>query len=95
MNELIDKIKKIINEELIEYKDKPIWIVVEIIGRGTGVKGDIGLYGHIIVLSIRSEDETHVVLSWPILKKIQSRISSIPDISRVLYDLTYQRNKNG
>lgn len=88
-DDLVSKIKKIINEELSEYKDKPIWVIVEIIGKGTGVKGDIGLYGHIIVINIKSEEDAKLVeLSWSILRKIQSRISSIQEVSRVLYDLT-------
>lgn len=90
MNELINKIKKIINEEL----DKEPAVLVEIIGKSTGVKGDIGLYGYIISISLRSGDDKIIYLPWPILRRIQSRISSIAEISRVLYDLTPPENSS-
>ena len=61
--------------------------------KGTGVKGDIRVHGWIIaVRAVSSRDgmtAEAMELPWDVLQKIESRITSeIPNVSRVLYDLT-------
>ncbi len=82
----------IVEEELVE-QFVPWQTFAALLEKGTGVKGDIRVHGWIIaVRAVSSRDgmtAEAMELPWETLRKIESRITSeIPDVSRVLYDLT-------
>jgi GMP synthase (glutamine-hydrolysing) len=82
----------IVEEELVE-EFAPWQTFAALLEKGTGVKGDIRVHGWIIaVRAVSSRDgmtAEAIELPWETLKKIQSRITGeIPNVSRVLYDLT-------
>jgi GMP synthase (glutamine-hydrolysing) len=82
----------IVEEELAE-EFAPWQTFAALLEKGTGVKGDIRVHGWIIaVRAVSSRDgmtAEAMELPWKVLRKIQSRITSeIPNVSRVLYDLT-------
>jgi GMP synthase (glutamine-hydrolysing) len=82
----------IVEEELLE-QFKPWQTFAALLEKGTGVKGDVRVHGWIIaVRAVQSRDgmtAEAMELPWDVLQKIQSRITSeIPNVSRVLYDLT-------
>ncbi len=82
----------IVEEELVK-QFVPWQTFAALLEKGTGVKGDIRVHGWIIaVRAVNSRDgmtAEAMELPWETLKKIQSRITGeIPNVSRVLYDLT-------
>ncbi len=82
----------IVEEELVEQFG-PWQTFAALLEKGTGVKGDIRVHGWIIaVRAVESRDgmtAEAMELPWEVLRKIESRITSeIPNVSRVLYDLT-------
>ncbi|MBC7109622.1 MAG: glutamine-hydrolyzing GMP synthase subunit GuaA [Archaeoglobi archaeon] len=89
--EIVREANAIVEEELKEYQ--PWQAFAALLGKATGVKGDVRLYGWIIaVRAVLSRDGmTAEVLEIPYekLRRISSRITSeIPDVSRVVYDIT-------
>jgi GMP synthase (glutamine-hydrolysing) len=90
--EVVREANAIVEEELVEQFG-PWQTFAALLERGTGVKGDVRVHGWIIaVRAVQSRDgmtAEAMELPWEVLKKIQSRITSeIPNVSRVLYDLT-------
>ncbi len=89
--EVVRKATKIVEEEL---KDIPKWqAFAALIGKATGVKGDIRVYGYII--SIRAVESRDGMTADPIrldhdkLRKIALRITGeIDEVVRVVYDIT-------
>ena len=82
----------IVEEELVE-QFAPWQTFAALLEKGTGVKGDVRVHGWIIaVRAVESRDGMTagaMELPWEVLRKIESRITSeIPNVSRVLYDLT-------
>ncbi len=82
----------IVEEELVK-QFVPWQTFAALLEKGTGVKGDIRVHGWIIaVRAVSSRDgmtAEAMELPWETLKKIQSRITGeIPNVSRVLYDIT-------
>ena len=82
----------IVEEELLE-RFGPWQTFAALLEKGTGVKGDVRVHGWIIaVRAVSSRDgmtAEAMELPWEVLRKIESRITSeIPNVSRVLYDLT-------
>lgn len=82
----------IVEEELVE-RFNPWQTFAALLEKGTGVKGDIRVHGWIIaVRAVESRDgmtAEAMELPWEVLRKIESRITGeIPNVSRVLYDLT-------
>lgn len=82
----------IVEEELVE-RFNPWQTFAALLEKGTGVKGDIRVHGWIIaVRAVESRDgmtAEAMELPWDVLRKIESRITGeIPNVSRVLYDLT-------
>ncbi len=89
---IVREANAIVEEELVK-RFAPWQAFASLIEKGTGVKGDIRIYGWIIgVRAVSSRDGMTaevMELPWEVLRKIQSRITSeIPSVSRVLYDLT-------
>lgn len=90
--DVVREANAIVEEELLE-QFKPWQTFAALLEKGTGVKGDVRVHGWIIaVRAVQSRDgmtAEAMELPWDILQKIQSRITSeIPNVSRVLYDLT-------
>jgi GMP synthase (glutamine-hydrolysing) len=90
--DVVREANAIVEEELLE-QFKPWQTFAALLEKGTGVKGDVRVHGWIIaVRAVQSRDgmtADAMELPWDVLQKIQSRITSeIPDVSRVLYDLT-------
>ena len=90
--DVVREANAIVEEELLE-QFKPWQTFAALLEKGTGVKGDVRVHGWIIaVRAVQSRDgmtAESMELPWDVLQKIQSRITSeIPDVSRVLYDLT-------
>jgi GMP synthase (glutamine-hydrolysing) len=90
--DVVREANAIVEEELLE-QFKPWQTFAALLEKGTGVKGDVRVHGWIIaVRSVQSRDgmtAEAMELPWGVLQKIQSRITSeIPNVSRVLYDLT-------
>ncbi len=93
-SEKIDIVRKataIVEDEL---KNMEKWqAFAALIGKATGVKGDIRVYGYVIsVRAVESRDgmTAHPLeIDWEKLRRISSRITSeIPSVSRVVYDIT-------
>ncbi|MCX9084320.1 MAG: glutamine-hydrolyzing GMP synthase [Candidatus Methanoperedens sp.] len=90
--DVVREANAIVEEELLE-QFKPWQTFAALLEKGTGVKGDVRVHGWIIaVRAVRSRDgmtADAMELPWDVLQKIQSRITGeIPNVSRVLYDLT-------
>ncbi len=90
--EAVRKANTIVEEELLETY-KPWQTFAALLEKGTGVKGDIRVHGWIIaVRAVTSRDgmtADTLQLPWNTLQKIESRITrEIPNVTRVLYDLT-------
>ncbi|HDD35933.1 MAG TPA: glutamine-hydrolyzing GMP synthase subunit GuaA [Archaeoglobus veneficus] len=89
--EVVRKATKIVEEELEDY-DK--WqCFAALIGKATGVKGDIRVWGYIIaVRAVSSRDgmtADPLEIDYEKLRKIALRITAeIPEVSRVVYDVT-------
>ncbi|MFO7966292.1 MAG: glutamine-hydrolyzing GMP synthase [Archaeoglobaceae archaeon] len=87
----VKRATKIVEEEL-EYYDK--WqCFAALVGRATGVKGDIRIYGYIIALrAVGSRDgmtANPLEIDYDLLRKMSLRITSeIPEVTRVVYDIT-------
>lgn len=88
---VVKKATSIVEEELEDY-DK--WqCFAALVGRATGVKGDIRVYGYIITLrAIGSRDgmtANPLEIDYELLRKMSLRITSeIPEATRVVYDIT-------
>ncbi len=90
--DVVREANAIVEEELME-KFSPWQTFAALIEKGTGVKGDVRVHGWIIaVRAVSSRDgmtAEAMELPWEVLRKIESRITGeIPDVSRVLYDIT-------
>jgi GMP synthase (glutamine-hydrolysing) len=89
---IVREANAIVEDELVE-KFHPWQTFAAIIGKGTGVKGDVRVHGWIVaVRAVGSRDgmtAEAMELPWEVLNRIESRISaSLPTVSRVVYDLT-------
>ncbi len=81
----------IVEEELKNFL--PWQAFGAILGKATGVKGDIRAYGYVVaVRAVSSRDAMTadvLELPWDVLRRISHRITGeIPEVSRVVYDLT-------
>ncbi len=81
----------IVEEEVMQYE--PWQTLAALLEKGTGVKGDQRIHGWIIsVRAVQSRDgmtAEAMELPWETLNKLASRITSeIPNVSRVVYDIT-------
>lgn len=90
--DVVREANAIVEEELLEPFE-PWQTFAAILGKGTGVKGDQRIHGWIIaVRAVESRDGMTagpMELPWEVLNKIESRITSeIPDVARVVYDIT-------
>ncbi len=89
--QIVREANEIVEQEVLQYK--PWQTFAALVEKGTGVKGDVRVHGWIIaVRAVQSRDGmTADVLELPyeVLRKIASRITSeIPDVARVVYDIT-------
>lgn len=90
--EAVREANAIVEEELLD-RFCPWQTYAAIIGKGTGVKGDVRAYGWIVaVRAVGSRDGMTadvIEVPWDVLKLLQSRITSeIPSVVRVVYDIT-------
>jgi len=89
---LVREANAIAEEELVEAH-QPWQCFAALLGRGTGVKGDVRLHGWIVsVRAVASRDgmtADPLELPWETFHRLASRITSeIPGVSRVVYDIT-------
>jgi GMP synthase (glutamine-hydrolysing) len=89
--EVVRKANKIVEEELQEYEKWQCFAAL--IGKATGVKGDIRVWGYIIAIrAVGSRDgmtADPLNIEYEKLRKIALRITGeIPEVSRVVYDIT-------
>jgi len=89
--EVVRKATKIVEEEILKYR--PWQAYAALIGKGTGVKGDVRVYGWIVaVRAVESRDgmtAKAMELPYDVLFRLQSRLTSeIPEVTHVVYDLT-------
>jgi len=90
--EIARKANRIVEEELLE-RFRPWQTYAALVGKGTGVKGDVRAYGWIVaVRAVESRDGmTAQPLEIPheVLMRLASRLTSeIPEVTHVMYDLT-------
>ncbi len=89
--EIVRKANKIVEEELAEYEKWQCFAAL--VGRATGVKGDIRVWGYIIaVRAVGSRDgmtADPLNIDYEKLRRIALRITGeIDKVSRVVYDIT-------
>lgn len=82
----------IVEEELLE-RFCPWQTFAAVLGKGTGVKGDLRAYGWIVAIrAVGSRDgmtAEALELPWDVLEHLESRITSeIQNVARVVYDIT-------
>lgn len=92
--EVVREADAIVREE-ISKANLNVWQAFAVLleGKATGVKGDKRDYGYMIAVriveSVDAMTANAMNVKWEILQKIASRITTeIPDVTRVLYDLT-------
>jgi GMP synthase (glutamine-hydrolysing) len=90
--EVVREANAIVEEELLE-QFFPWQTFAAVLGKGTGVKGDLRVHGWIVaVRAVGSRDgmtAEALDLPWDTLRKISSRITGeIPTAARVVYDIT-------
>ncbi len=89
--EIVRKANKIVEEELAEYEKWQCFAAL--VGKATGVKGDIRVWGYIIaVRAVNSRDgmtADPLNIDYEKLRRIALRITGeIDKVSRVVYDIT-------
>ena len=89
--EVVRLANAIVEEELKSFL--PWQAFAAILGKATGVKGDIRAYGYVVaVRAVSSRDAMTadvLELPWDVMRRISHRITGeIPEVSRVVYDLT-------
>lgn len=89
--EVVRKANKIVEEELEEYEKWQCFAAL--IGRATGVKGDIRVWGYVIAIrAVSSRDgmtADPLNVDYEKLRRMALRITGeIPEVSRVVYDIT-------
>ena len=89
--EIVRKANAIVEEEVAQYC--PWQAFAALLGKATGVKGDVRVYGWVIaVRAVTSRDAMTadvMELPWETLRRISSRITGeMPTVARVVYDLT-------
>ncbi len=89
--EIVRKANKIVEEELEDYEKWQCFAAL--IGRATGVKGDVRVWGYVIAIrAVSSRDgmtADPLNIDYEKLRRIALRITGeIPEVSRVVYDIT-------
>uniref|UniRef100_A0A7C2SEV8 GMP synthase [glutamine-hydrolyzing] subunit B n=1 Tax=Archaeoglobus fulgidus TaxID=2234 RepID=A0A7C2SEV8_ARCFL len=89
--EIVRKANKIVEEELADYEKWQCFAAL--IGRATGVKGDVRVWGYVIAIrAVESRDgmtADPIKIEYEKLRRIALRITGeIDNVSRVVYDIT-------
>ena len=89
--DVVRKANAIVEEEVMQFS--PWQAFAALLGKATGVKGDVRVYGWVVaVRSVTSRDAMTadvMEIPWESLRRISSRITAeIPSVARVVYDLT-------
>lgn len=90
--EVVREANWIVESEIVD-QFKPWQCFAALLGLGTGVKGDNRVHGWIVaVRAVNSRDgmtADPLRLPWEVLERVAQRITSeIPDVARVVYDVT-------
>jgi GMP synthase (glutamine-hydrolysing) len=90
--EVVREANAIVEEELLD-RFCPWQTFAAVLGKGTGVKGDVRAYGWIVAIrAVGSRDgmtAEALELPWDVLKHLEARITSeIQNVARVVYDIT-------
>lgn len=90
--EVVREANAIVEEELLD-RFCPWQTFAAVLGKGTGVKGDVRAYGWIVAIrAVGSRDgmtAEAMELPWDVLKHLEARITSeIQNVARVVYDIT-------
>ncbi|MFP4633173.1 MAG: glutamine-hydrolyzing GMP synthase [Halobacteriales archaeon] len=85
----------VVEEELHDAGYEPWQALAAVIGKATGVKGDNRVHGWVVaVRAVESRDgmtARAIDVDWDALQSMQSRITgTLPDVSRVVYDVTHK-----
>lgn len=89
--EVVRKATKIVEDELEKYEKWQAFAAV--VGKATGVKGDIRVWGYIVAIrAVGSRDgmtADPLDIEYEVLRKLALKITGeIPEVARVVYDIT-------